>query len=167
MALIKGYHKGFVVAIFSFIALFVGLAAALKLSAYIANRLKDSINVSSGWLPFISFIVVFILAALLVSWGGKLIEKTFEMALLGWLNRLAGILLFVLVYTIIFSVFLFYIEKVHLFAAATFQASHVWPYIKPLGPKAVNEFGKVLPVFKDLFRQLEAFFAGLSQKAST
>jgi membrane protein required for colicin V production len=167
IAIFKGYRKGFVVAIFSFIALFVGLAAALKLSAFVANRLKTSVNVSSGWLPFLSFLVVFIIAVLLVNWGGKLIQKVFEMVLLGWVNRIAGIILYALVYTIIYSVFLFYAEKIHLFSTTTFQSSQTWPVIKPLGPKVIDAFGKILPVFKNMFKELEDFFAGLPQKVST
>ena len=167
MALIKGCRKGFVVAIFSFIALFVGLAAALKLSAYVANRLKDSMNVSSGWLPFLSFLVVFTVTVLLVNWGGKLIQKVIEIALLGWINRIAGIILYLFVYTIIFSVFLFYAEKIHLFSITTFQYSQTWPVIKPVGPKVIDAFGSVLPVFKNMFKELENFFAGLPQKVST
>jgi membrane protein required for colicin V production len=164
IALIKGYRKGFVIAVFSFIALFVGLAAALKLSAFVANRLKTGMNVSSGWLPFLSFVLVFIVAIMLVNWGGKLISKTFEMVLLGWANRIAGIILYVLVYMIIFSVFLFYAEKIHLFTAATFQSSQTWPYVKPFGPRVIDEFAKVLPVFKNMFNELEDFFSGLPQK---
>jgi membrane protein required for colicin V production len=167
VAIFKGYSKGFVIAIFSFAALFIGLAAALKLSAYVGNRLKGSTHISSGWLPFLSFIIVFIIAVLLVSWCGKLIQKTFEMAMLGWLNRLAGIVLYVLMYTIIFSVFLFYAEKINLFAASTFQSSITWPYIKPVGPKIIDGFGRVLPVFKNMFNELESFFANLPPKISS
>lgn len=164
IAVFKGYRKGFVVAIFSFVALFVGLAAALKLSAYVAVRLKESMNVTAGWLPFLSFLIVFIIAVFLVNWGGKLIQKAFEMALLGWVNRIAGIFLYALLYTIIFSVFLFYTDKVHLFSTATIQASKVVPVIEPFGPKVIDAFGKILPVFKNMFKQLEDFFSGLPQK---
>jgi len=166
VAIFKGYRKGFVVAIFSFVALFIGLAAALKLSAYVAVRLKESVNVSSGWLPFLSFLIVFIIAVLLVNWTGKLIQKAFEIALLGWVNRLAGILLYALLYTIIYSVFLFYADKIHFFSAATIQASQVSSLIEPFGPKVVEAFGKVVPVFRDSFKQLEDFFSGIPQKVA-
>ena len=50
-AIVKGLQRGLVVAVFSLIAWIVGLAAAMKLSAVVADRLKDSVNLSARWLP--------------------------------------------------------------------------------------------------------------------
>ena len=164
IAIFKGYRKGLIIAIFSIVAFIVGLAAALKLSATVAAYLQNSVNISGKWLPFLSFAMVFGLVAVLVGMGGKLIEKTFEMALLGWANRIGGILLFVILYTIIFSIFLFYAEKIHLFEEATIQSSKVFPFIKPWGPKVINAFSTFLPIFKDMFTQLSNYFESLSPK---
>lgn len=164
IAIFKGYRKGLIIAIFSIVAFIVGLAAALKLSATVAAYLQNSVSISGKWLPFLSFAIVFGLVAVLVSLGGKLIEKTFEMALLGWANRIGGILLFVILYTIIFSILLFYAEKIHLFEEATIQSSKVYPFVKPWGPKVMNAFGTILPIFKDMFTQLSNYFESLSTK---
>ena len=164
IAIFKGYKKGLIIAIFSIVAFIVGLAAALKLSATVAAYLQNSVSISGKWLPFLSFAMVFGLVAVLVGMGGKLIEKTFEMALLGWANRIGGILLFAILYTIIFSIFLFYAEKIHLFEEATIQSSKVFPFIKPWGPKVINAFGTILPIFKDMFTQLSNYFESLSPK---
>lgn len=164
IAIFKGYRKGLIIAIFSIVAFIVGLAAALKLSATVAAYLQNSVSISGKWLPFLSFAMVFGVVAVLVSLGGKLIEKTFEMALLGWANRIGGILLFVILYTIIFSIFLFYAEKIHLFEEATIQSSKVFPFIKPWGPKVINAFGTILPIFKDMFTQLSNYFESLYPK---
>lgn len=164
IAIVKGYQKGLIIALFSIIALIVGLAAALKLSAAVAGHLQHNITVSSKWLPVISFALVFFLVVFLVHLGGKLIEKTFEMVLLGWANRLGGILLYAALYTIIFSVFLFYADKMNVFDKATIEASQTYSMVQPLGPKVINGLGKLIPLFKDTFAQLEAFFAGVSNK---
>ncbi len=164
LALIKGYQKGFIVALFSIIAFIIGLAAALKLSAIVAVYLQNSTTLSSKWLPVISFALVFILVVILVNLGGKLIEKTFEMALLGWLNRIGGMLLYVLLYTIIYSVVLFYADKMLLFEKSTIEASKVYPWVYPLAPWVINSFGKLVPLFKDMFSELEIFFEDVSNK---
>ena len=87
LALFKGYRRGLIIAVFSFAGFIVGLAAALKLSVFVADHLKDSVNISAKILPFISFALVFIAAILLIHFGAKLIEKLFEMAALGWAVR--------------------------------------------------------------------------------
>jgi membrane protein required for colicin V production len=166
LAIVKGYRKGFIIALFSILAFIAGLAAAIKLSATVAVYLEHSTSVSSKWLPIISFVLVFLLVVLLVQLGAKLIEKTFELALLGWLNRLFGILLYMILYTLIFSVFLFYAEKMHLFDPATISASTTYPFVQPLGPKVINSIGQLIPIFKGMFTQLESFFEGISHKIS-
>jgi membrane protein required for colicin V production len=164
IAVIKGMRKGLVVALFSIIALIIGLAAALKLSAAVAVYLQNNVAVPGKWLPFVSFALVFIAVVILVNWAGKFIEKSFEMAFLGIANKLAGAVLYVVLYIIIFSVFLFYAEKIHLFQAATFQQSASYPYIKPWGPLVIDNFGRLIPFFKDSFASLEHFFEGVSDK---
>ncbi|MEP7106566.1 MAG: CvpA family protein [Ferruginibacter sp.] len=164
IAIVKGYKKGLIIALFSIIALITGLAAALKLSAAVAVYLQHGLTVSSKWLPVISFALVFFLVVFLVHLGGKIIEKAFEMTFLGLANRLGGILLYIILYTIIFSVFLYYADKTNVFEAATIESSKTYPILRPLGPKLIDGLGKSVPLFKDVFIQLEGFFAGVSDK---
>lgn len=166
IAIIKGYKKGLIIAVFSIIAFVVGLAAALKLSATVAVSLQNNVAISSKWLPFLSFGVVFIIVVLLVNLGGKLLEKTFAMALMGWANRVGGVLLFISLHIIIYSIFLFYAVKIHLFEEATIQSSIVYPFVKPWAPKVMDIFGTILPVFKDMFNQLSNYFESLTIKLS-
>ena len=164
IAVIKGIRKGMVVALFSIIAFIIGLAAALKLSAMMAGYLEKNVSVSGKWLPFISFAVVFFVVVILVNWGGKLVEKTFEMAFLGWANKIAGAILYAALYTIIFSIFLFYAEKIHLLQPEAIKQSIVYSFVKPWGPAVIDNFGKIIPLFKDSFTRLEDFFEGVSNK---
>ena len=164
LAIIKGYQKGLIIAVFSIIAFIIGLAAALKLSAVVADYLKDSISVSAKWLPFIAFAIVFFIVLLLVRLGGKLIEKTFQAVMLGWLNRIGGILLYAALYIIILSIFIFYAEKLQLLQPATIKSSVTYNFIQPWGPIVMDNFGKLIPPFKDMFTELGSFFNSLSNK---
>jgi membrane protein required for colicin V production len=166
MAIIKGYQKGLVLAIFSIIAFVIGLAAALKLSATVAAYLKDGVNISAKWLPFIAFAVVFIVVVLLVRLGGRMIEKTLQLAMLGWLNRIGGIIIYAALYIMILSIFLFFAEKMQLLQPSTIESSLTYKFIQPWGPKVIDAFGKIIPIFKDLFTDLGNFFEALSNKIS-
>ncbi|KAK6023170.1 hypothetical protein OSTOST_11104, partial [Ostertagia ostertagi] len=87
-AVVERYRRGLIVGIFSFVALIVGLAAAIKLSVVVADYLGKSVNISGAWLPVISFLIVFIIVVILVRLGANAIEKTVEFAMLGWVNKL-------------------------------------------------------------------------------
>ncbi len=164
-AVFKGFSKGLIVAVFSFLAIIIGLAAALKLSTVVASWLQSSTNITAKWLPIIAFAMVMFGVVFLVRLGAKWIQRTAEFALMGWLNKIGGIILYIALYTTVFSVILFLADKIQLIKADTIAASTFYPFIQPWGPKAIDGFGVVIPIFKDLFAQLEAFFDGIGKKA--
>jgi membrane protein required for colicin V production len=166
LAVWKGYRRGFIVGLFSLVAVIIGLAAAMKLSTVVAGYIGKAVRISDAWLPVISFIVVFIIVVLLIRLGANAIEKTIEVAMLGWLNKLGGIILYVVIYTVVFSVLLFYAEQVKLLQPETISKSVVYSYVQPLGPKVINAFGRLIPVFKDMFGDLEHFFDGVAKNIS-
>jgi membrane protein required for colicin V production len=166
LALFKGLRKGFVLGIFSLLAFIIGLAAALKLSAIVAGYLQTNGVASSKWLPAISFFLVFIVVILLVGLGARLIKKTIDLAMLGWLDRLGGMVLYIIIYTIIFSIILFFAEKLLVLKPETIADSVVYKYIQPWGPKVINNLGNIIPIFKDMFVQLESFFESIAKKSA-
>lgn len=164
IAAFKGMRKGFIVALFSIFAFVAGLAAALKLSAVVAARLSTEVSPAFKWLPMLSFLIVFILVAFLVNLGGRVIQKAAETLLLGWINRVGGMLLYIALYTFIFSIILFFASQANLISADTIASSFFYPYIQPLGPRVINAIGDLLPIFKNMFTELQKFFGGLSNK---
>jgi membrane protein required for colicin V production len=166
LAVFKGYSKGFVVAVFSFLAFFIGLAAAVKLSAVVADYLKGATNISQKWLPVLAFTLVFIIVVLLVRLGARAIEGALRLAMLGWLNKLGGIFFYGLLYLFIFSIVLFYAEKLHIIKAPVLDASLTAAFIKPFGPKALEALGWLVPAFKNMFTDLENFFGGFSKRGA-
>ena len=163
IACFKGLRKGFIIAVFSVLGFIIGIAAALKLSAVVAVKLAAHTGVAK-WLPAVSFLLVFLAIAFAVNLVGKIIQKTFETVMLGWLNRLAGVTLYILLYSIIYSVFLFYAVQLHFINVETASNSIVYPYLQPLAPKIINLMGSVIPWFKNMFTELEQFFSGISSK---
>ncbi len=158
LACIKGYRKGLIIALFSLLAFVLGLAAALKLSATVATKLAAQSDISGKWLPVISFISVFIIVVILVNLLAKLIQKSVEFILLGWVNRIGGILFFALLYSFIFSIFLFYLVELQMLKKTTLHSSVCYPVIRPLGPFVINKIGSIIPFFGEMFTQLGEFF---------
>jgi membrane protein required for colicin V production len=164
LAVIKGYSRGLIIALFSVIAFIIGLAAALKLSAVVADHIGNAVKVSDKWLPIISFAVVFFIVVLLVRLGARFIQKTAELAMLGWLNRLGGILLYTGLYILIFSILLFYADQLGLIKPETKNESVTYTYIQPWGPKLMDSLGSIIPIFKGMFQDLENFFESVSKQ---
>ena len=166
MALYKGLRKGFIVAVFSFVASIVGLAAAVKLSTVAAYYIRNSVQISDRWLPVVAFMVVFLLVVFLVRLGAKAVEGFIRLAMLGWLNKIGGFILYALLYIFIFSTILFYGSQVGFIKQDSINASQTYAYIQPLGPKVIGWLGAVVPLFKNMFVELEHFFESVSKKAA-
>ena len=134
LALFKGWRNGLVLAIFSFLSFIIGLAAALKLSAVVAGYLGDNTSISQRWLPVLAFVLVFFLVVLLVRLGAKAIEGVLQLATLGWLNKLGGIIFYGLLYLFIFSVLLFYAQQLNIIKPQTADVSVTYlPHHLPSG----------------------------------
>jgi membrane protein required for colicin V production len=165
LAIIKGFRNGLVVAVFSLLAFVIGLAAALKLSAVVAEYLGTSTNISQRWLPILAFAIVFFVVVLLVRLGAKAIEGGLRMVMLGWLNKLGGVMFYLLLYFLIFSIILFYATQLHIIKTETAQVSTTYPIVYPIAPVVMDTLGSIIPFFEDMFVELEDFFDHLSKKA--
>ena len=165
MAVWKGYRRGFIVAILSFLAILIGLAAAIKFSVAVAGWLQNNTNIAAHWLPFLSFALIMIAVILVVRWIANLTEAAIDIVLLGWLNKLGGIVLYIALFMMVYSIILFYATQMGLLKTATIASSQTYGLIEPWGPKAIGALGYIIPFFKDMFIDLENFFGTVAQNA--
>ena len=164
LAVFRGLRQGFIIAVFSALAIIVGLAAAMKLSAVVAGRAQMNMHLSSRWMPVLTFVLIFLAVVVIVRMGARVAEKAVDLALMGWLNKFAGVVLYAAVYTTILSVLLFYAVQMHLIAGKTLSSSVTYPFIRPWGPVIIDGFGKFVPWFEGMFTRLEDFFGRLGNK---
>lgn len=165
-AAVKGFRQGLVLAAFSFAAFFVGLAAAIKLSALVAGWLENSFDKPSAWWPFIAFMLVLLIVSGIIRAAAAVISKTLDLAMLGWVNRFGGFLLYAILYTLIYSVLLFYYDQLRHIPEATKEQSRVYSYIEPWGGWFMNAIGKIIPQFKNVFQDMERFFEKVGRDLS-
>lgn len=161
-AVIKGISRGLLMAVFSLIALVLGIAAALKLSAVTANWLDGTIHISAKWLPLIAFLLVFVLVVFVVNKTGLLLEKTMEWAFMGWINKAGGILLYSILYLLFWSVLLFYLGKMNIISQKQIDKSVTYSIIAPWGPAVMEWLANLVPGFKDVFEDIGKFFERVS-----
>jgi membrane protein required for colicin V production len=164
LAVIQGWRTGLIVAFFSLICGLIGLAAAVKLSAVVADRMGSDMHLAGRWVPIIAFVLVFVLVLLLVRWGALLLKKITSVVLLGWLDKLGGILFYLILYVSIYSIVLFYGARAGIISKHSIELSGIYSTIAPLGPEIIRFITGFFPFGKDMFNTLEAFFEKLSHK---
>lgn len=161
---IQGYRKGIIVAIFSLLAIVLGVVCALKLSGKFAGYLFAQGWVTSGWAQIVSYILLFVGVAWVVRLGGKFLQKTFEAVMLGLPNRLIGGAIYGIMAAIIWSICLWLGNQIHLFTPETIVASKTYSWFMPVAPWVFDHVGAILPFAKDIFAELQHFFEGVNQQ---
>ncbi len=157
-SIFKGYTNGFTGAVFSFLAVLLGVVLALKFSSSVAVWLGNSTGTKNAFLPFLAFMLVLLAVAVGVRMLSFLARKSIEMVMLGWLNRLGGIALYFFLYSVVLSIVLFYLSELKIIPAETFEASKTYFFLKPLGPWVIAKLAYAVPAFNDVFEQLHTFF---------
>jgi membrane protein required for colicin V production len=107
----RGFKKGFVIEIFTLLALLVGIYAGIHFSDYMATILRDSLGIETEYLPAIAFTVTFLLVGAMVYFLGKLIEKGLKIVALGMVNKIAGLFFGVVKMVFILSAALVILES--------------------------------------------------------
>lgn len=102
----KGFSKGLVIEIASFVALGLGVWGGLKFSTESAEYLGKMFDISNKIMPLISFSLTFILIVVAVFLLAKLLQSVLKKAALGFVNRLLGLLFGVLKFAFILSIIL-------------------------------------------------------------
>ena len=150
-----GYQKGIIYSVFSLAAYFIGIIAALKFSYIAVKFLQTSLSLGPKALAVIAFILMFLLIVLLVrgvAWALEEILKSFSLNLV---NQLIGGVIFSLISVYILCVMIWLLNRWNVFPDHQKMTSHVYPYIANLGPTIVEYSGKIVPMFKTAFHDLD------------
>lgn len=161
---IRGYMKGIIVAVFSMLAVIFGIICALKLSERLATWLFDKGYITSGWGQLISYIVIFTAAFLLVRIIAKAIDSVTKAAALGWLNGLVGGFMYSFMMAVVWSSILWICGQMQIIKPETIAASKTYPYFAKLAPWLFEKIGLLWPMVKDIFADLQVFFANVNKK---
>lgn len=164
LALIHGYKKGIIHSVVTFLALIIGLLAAVRFSELAAVYIDKWFNVSGKYLPLIAFVAVFIGLYFLFRLLEQAMEGVFKMIKLNFINQAAGALVWGLVWTLLYSTILFYLNNMQLFSDALKADSVTFEHIIALAPDTFELFGKVVPPMRDAFDKVDARFTEFNNR---
>ncbi|MCB0430760.1 MAG: CvpA family protein [Flavobacteriales bacterium] len=88
----RGFTKGLLISLATFMALFLGIVAAIRLSDFVAGYLTEWWDIKPDWLNLIAFSCTFLLVVIGVHLFARLLEKMVKWTGLGWANKLTGAL---------------------------------------------------------------------------
>ena len=91
-AVIQGFRKGFISQVIAIISIIAGVWLSVQFASPVTTWLAQYIQGTEQVLKVVSFALIFIAVIAGLALLGKLIEGTMKLIMLGWLNRLLGVI---------------------------------------------------------------------------
>ncbi len=149
-----GYKKGFLMELFFLVAIVLGVFVGFRLMGAGVDYLHREFNADTSLLPYISFLIIFILVVVGVTLAARLFKSSLDKTFLGRVDAIAGGILGLLKYMFCVSVVLWLLESVHYKLPVSWTAgSWLYPVTLKFAPAVAGLFGSILPVFKEIFRE--------------
>jgi len=155
----QGFRKGLLQEVVSVIALLLGFVLGLKLLTAAIPVVQDFIGTAHGLLPFISFLLVFILILLGVRLLGIILKKILDVTPFGSFDNVLGGALGGLKWCLAISLVLYVAGLAGIgISPATAQTSVIYPFVLKSTPVALDGLAWLLPFVKTLFSSFKDLF---------
>ncbi|WP_157601079.1 CvpA family protein [Persicobacter sp. CCB-QB2] len=106
----NGFKKGLIVSIVTTLSLFIAIWGAVQFQDIATSLLKPFVSIDISYLPYLAFVLVFIVFVVGVHFIGTFLKKIIHMTLLGSLDTLAGGLLGIIKIALFLGVIVFAIQ---------------------------------------------------------
>lgn len=90
-AIFQGIRKGFISQAISIISLIAGIWASARFADIVSEWASKYITASEQVLNIVAFAIILIVVFIVLGLIGRLLESILKFVLLGWLNKLAGV----------------------------------------------------------------------------
>ncbi|MCY1721657.1 CvpA family protein [Prolixibacteraceae bacterium Z1-6] len=137
-AAISGFRKGLITELASLAALILGIWGAIKFSYLTTDFLIDNFKLETEYMNLISFAITFVVIVILVHIVGNTVTKLVETVMLGFVNKMAGLVFGVVKAALILSIILVVFDKidddVHILNERTKENSWMYEPIRSFAP---------------------------------
>ena len=147
----SGYRHGFLLELFSLVAILLGVLGGFKLMGYAMVYLSEAFDINQKFLPYAAFAVVFVGILIVVNLVGKILKMSIDKTFLGQVDQAAGAGLGLLKAAFMLSVTLWIMNALNLDLPEHWTSdSWLLPKIESLAPQVTAWIGAYVPVFRDV-----------------
>ena len=161
----QGYSRGIISTVFTALSFVFGLMVAFKLSPA-ATRFIDSLFKSENPINFVvGFLLSFFLTMIIIRTIAKYLEKAMRSANVNIINQTLGGMLLSALYTLIFTLFVWFADKSHIINDDTRSHSATYPYLKEFPGKMKKVYEFIKPSFQEFWQESVKFLDRMEEKS--
>jgi membrane protein required for colicin V production len=149
----SGYKDGFLMSLFSILAIVLGVLGGFKLMGLAMIYLQDHFHADKSTLPYIAFGIVFIIIVIIVTLIGRLLKESVDKSFLGTMDKSLGAFLGIFKTAFVISVIIWLTDSLKISPpAAWVEDSWVYPITAGIAPTIASWVGSFIPFFKEIFQ---------------
>lgn len=143
----SGYKQGLFIGILSILAFFIGIILAFRFMHWGAEMLAERVESLTFMLPFISFILIFLVVTVVIRILAFMVKKALDLTILGTFDNFAGAILGLFKWAIMISL-LFWVGHTFEFSLPEklVENSVIYPLIIPIAPAFVSLLDTYTPI---------------------
>ena len=152
-ALFFGIKNGLVRQLVAVAVIYFGITLSLRFAVPVGSWVVEHVHLNDFWAKAVSFILIFFVVAIVLSLLGKLVEKIIQISLLGWLNKLLGVVASLFLFALAVSALVYLVDS----------ANNLLEFI----PKEKLEESRFYPMLLDFSKEIFPRFKELFQSVQT
>lgn len=151
-ALFFGIKNGMVKQLVALAVIYFGIVLSLRFATPVSLWVLEHVKMTEFWAKAVSFVLIFFVVALVLSLFGRIIENIIKITLLGWLNKLLGVVMTFILTILLLSVVVYLVDSANnlleFIPKEKLEESRFYPALLQLSQE-------VFPHFKELFSKGE------------
>ncbi len=150
----QGYKSGFLMGLLTLVAIILGIFGGFKLMGEGMLLLQREFNADKSILPYLSFLLIFLLIVIGVSLLGNMLKATLDKTFLGRVDQFFGALLGAFKWLFLMSVLLWIMDSLHYSPKEEWiEGSRLYPFTADVAAHLAGWMSGFLPFFEEIFRQ--------------
>jgi len=143
----SGYRQGLFIGLLSIVAFFIGIILAFRFMHWGADMLAERVESLTFMLPFISFIVIFLIVTIVIRILAFMVKKALDLTILGTFDNFAGAVLGLFKWAIMISLLIWVGTSFEYKVPQNWlENSVVYPAIVPIAPAMVSLLDAYTPI---------------------
>ena len=144
------------IGVISIVAFFVAIILAFHLMDWGAEILASRIENLTFMLPFVSFLIIFLIVIIGIRSLAFLVKKTMDLTILGSMDNVAGSVLGILKTGFLLSLLLWVANSFEFEVSQTMiTESSMYPYLQPIAPFMINLVDAYTPIINQAVESIQ------------
>lgn len=155
----SGYKKGLILELISIFAFILAIIGGFKLLHVGMKYISGIYEGFGNLLPFVAFIVLFVLILILVNMVGKIIKRLIDWTPFGLVDNVAGAVIGIAKWALMLSIFLWVMDSLKIDIPKSISGnSKILPLVTGFAGQVGHFISTMFPSFENFIKTIEELF---------